>query len=246
MGWFGLAGYLLVGAGPALVVFGTLIANRPFLVMLAFISCAMWILVALSNSAVWKPFLPLSSPEYYASTLLVGVVVQEIARPVVWKFHTHGVVKVMDQVARHNGISRLTSGDHFSMSIAWGLGHGCAQSVLFFASTVFLSVGPSSYVVDTCPDVSFFLVAALSSLALLVINTCNMVIAFNSYSEGTALQNFVACAIRVVCGIVCLGNLSMRGCQYVVPFMLTSALVVFAYVVKVTMASAECRITLGT
>ena len=46
MGAVGTLGYLLIGCGPAAVIFATRIASRPFLVVLTFTSCASWILCA--------------------------------------------------------------------------------------------------------------------------------------------------------------------------------------------------------
>ena len=80
MGAVGTLGYLLIGCGPAAVIFATRIASRPFLVVLTFTSCASWILCATVLAVPLAFFLPLGAEEAYVLPFIVYVACHEACR----------------------------------------------------------------------------------------------------------------------------------------------------------------------
>ena len=175
MGVVGTIGYLLIGCGPAGVIFATRIARRPFLVVLTFTSCASWILTATVLAVPLAFFLPFGSERGYVLPFVVCVVCHELCRRVVWRTLTRWMASRVDAIASHFGYRKVSAGDSMNMHLAWGLGQGMARGLFFFAANTVVSVGPGTIYTKTCPAVPYFLTSAVMSLAFVSIHTSAMV-----------------------------------------------------------------------
>lgn len=233
MGAVGTLGYLLIGCGPAAVIFATRIASRPFLVVLTFTSCASWILCATVLAVPLAFFLPLGAEEAYVLPFIVYVACHEACRRLMWTSQTRWMAGALDAIARHFGYRKVSGGDSMNMHLAWGLGQGIARGIFFFAANTVVAAGPGTLYTESCPSVPYFLSSALLSLAFVSIHTSVMLLDFHREleSDGGALSS-AASAAPALAGVLTLGNIAQDGCVVVLPTLVTLALALVWHTIK--------------
>lgn len=233
MGVVGTLGYLLIGCGPAAVIFATRIASRPFLVVLTFTSCASWILCATVLAVPMAFFLPLGAEEAYIMPFVVYVACHEACRRLMWTSQTRWMAGALDAIARHFGYRRVSGADALNMHLAWGLGQGIARAIFFFAANSIVAAGPGTLYTESCPSVPYFLSSALLSLAFVSIHTSVMVLDFlRELDPGGAAMSSAASAAPALAGVLTLGNLAQDGCVAVVPALVALALALVWHTVR--------------
>lgn len=94
---------------------------------------------------------------------------------------------VLKGMAAANG-HRFWLVDQLYMALAWGFGHAACHTTFFFASLLPLTAGSGTFYLDTCPDMSLFLVGALYSLAFGMLLTSLMVIYLDGFESGNWLK----------------------------------------------------------
>eukprot|EP00897_Mesotaenium_endlicherianum_P009276 jgi/Mesen1/8377/ME000468S07815 len=93
-----------------------------------------------------------------------------------------------------------------------GLGHGMAHSAFFFLSLLTAAVGLATYYANTCPEMPFFLVASVASLAFLLLHTFGMVVAFDGYATHTKAHQLAVPALHLTAALLMLVNFAPGGC----------------------------------
>lgn len=226
-------GYALLALGPALSLFVSVIALKPFLVLTVLTSTLVWLVSLIVVAAVWRAFLPLgSSPWLLFLLLFTCVAFQEAVRPVFWKVYKK-VEGVLDLLADRLSKPRLYFTDKLQIALAGGLGHGIAHGVFFCLSLLTPAFGPATYYVESCGQMPLFLVAALISLAFLIIHTFSMIIAFNGYEDGKKLHQLFAPGLHFVAAFLTLVNLFPGGCIAGVPLVLSCAALALTFCGKI-------------
>lgn len=222
-------GYLLLGLGPGAVLFLSIPARRPFLVILTFASACTWLLSLLFVAMLTRAFLPLpdGSP-WYAATLVLAVVVQEVVRVAMWYAYKDGS-KQLEVLARRMGCAELKYTDHMSMAFALGLGHGLSHSMFFFLGVATLTLSPATFYVRACPQMNVFLYSALTSCVFVITHTFSMIIAFHGYTHHSVLNMTLPPVVHLVAALVTTVSLTDSGCVYVVPVEAVIALITMGY-----------------
>ncbi|KAH0453550.1 hypothetical protein IEQ34_017874 [Dendrobium chrysotoxum] len=82
-------GYALIALGPALSIFVSVIAKKPFLVLTLLSSTLFWLVSLILLSAAWRAFLPIKSSALWAYVIVIvtSVSFQEGVRLVFWKLY---------------------------------------------------------------------------------------------------------------------------------------------------------------
>ena len=228
MGTVGTIGYLLIGVGPAAVIFATRIASRPFLVVLTITSCASWILAAMVLALPLAFFLPLGTEGQYVTPFVVYVLLHEFSRRVMWSTQRGWMAGALDGIAQHFGYRKVSAGDRMNMHLAWGLGQGVARGIFFFlTNTLSVSFGPGTWYTETCPSVPYFLTSALVSVAFVSIHTSAMLVDFlgELESRDKSVLESVASFGPALAALLTLGNLATDGCLLVLPVLSVFALI---------------------
>lgn len=216
-------GYALLALGPALSLFVSVIALKPFLVLTVLTSALVWLVSLIILSAIWRAFLPIgSSPGLLFLLLFTCVAFQEAIRPFFWKLNKK-VEAFLNILAEKMSKPRLQFTDKMQIALAGGLGHGVAHAVFFCLSLLTPSFGQATFYVESCSQMPLFLVAALVSLSFLVIHTFSMIIAFNGYEDDKKVFQLFAPALHFMASFLTLVNLLPGGCVAGVPLVLSCA-----------------------
>mmetsp|Transcript_36337 Transcript_36337/g.61253 ORF Transcript_36337/g.61253 Transcript_36337/m.61253 type:complete len:245 (+) Transcript_36337:318-1052(+) len=236
-------GYLLIGLGPGAMVFLAGPAQKSFLVILTIASACVWLVSLMIVAVLVRGFLPLPSEfAYYAGPLLLGVIVQEMFRVGLWHVFKLGTTR-LEVIAQRMGCAQLSDVDYMSMALAAGMGHGLAHSMFFFFGLAALSLGPATFYVDKCPNMSLFLYTALASGAMLMLHTFSMVISFDGHSKNNFLRQLLPPLAHTTAAGLTLLNLMDGGCAYVLPALYICTGVVFLFAanifLEVTKAAAQ-------
>lgn len=226
-------GYALLALGPALALFVSVIAVKPFLVLTLLTSALIWLISLIVVAAAWRAFLPLGSSPWLSFLLLLTCVsFQEVIRPIFWKMYKR-VEAFLDLLAEKLSKPRLYFTDKIQIALAGGLGHGVAHAVFFCLSLLTPAFGPATFYVDSCSQMPLFLVAALISLAFLIIHTFSMIVAFTGYEDGKMMHQLFAPGLHFAAAFLTLVNLLPGGCVAGVPLILSCAAVAFIYCGKI-------------
>eukprot|EP00245_Coleochaete_scutata_P003433 TRINITY_DN1505_c0_g3_i1.p1 TRINITY_DN1505_c0_g3~~TRINITY_DN1505_c0_g3_i1.p1 ORF type:complete len:263 (-),score=13.09 TRINITY_DN1505_c0_g3_i1:54-842(-) len=216
-------GYLLLGLGPGIVFFWTVIAPKSLLILLSLTSAFVWLIALMIIAALWRGLLPLgSSVGPYVPLLLTAVAIQEVVRFGCWKIYVKLEV-ALEGIASKRQCASLSVIDRIQMLLAIGWGHGGVHSAIFFLSLLTPALGPATFYVDACPQLPLFLVAALMSLAFLVIHTFSTLIAFDGYSQQGLLRKAFVPTMHLTAALLSLVNFVPSGCLVGIPLALTCA-----------------------
>lgn len=223
-------GYALISLGPALSIFVSVIAKKPFLVLTLLTSTLFWLISLIILSGAWRAFLPVKSSASwtYAIVIFTSVCFQEGVRFIFWKLYKK-LEEILNAFADRTSKPRLFLTDKMQIELAGGLGHGVAHAVFFCLSLLTPAFGRATYYVERCSHMPFFLISAIISFAFLVIHTFSMVIAFNGYAERRRSDQFFVPVSHMVAAIMTLINLAPGGCTIGVPLLCFSAAVTLQY-----------------
>ncbi|QDZ25438.1 hypothetical protein HOP50_17g79780 [Chloropicon primus] len=131
-----------------------------------------------SPSFGWLTVLPLLS--FFIS--------EEILRPVVHK-QTDRATAALERRAVSLRHPKLTKLERLRIWLGIGAGQGVAHSCLFFLNTVITSYRGTYYNRDRCPQMSYFLVAAISSCTMFMVLSFAMVVTSVVYESGSGVTN---------------------------------------------------------
>ncbi|KAK8921568.1 Gamma-secretase subunit APH1-like [Platanthera zijinensis] len=217
-------GYALIGLGPALSIFVSVISKKPFLVLTVLSSTLFWLVSLILLSAAWRALLPIKSTATwpYAVLILTSVVFQEGIRFVFWKLYKK-LEEILDLFADRTSKRRLFLTDKLQIALAGGLGHGVAHAVFFCLSLLTPAFGRATYFVERCSHMPFSLISAIISLGFSMIHTSSMVIAFNGYAQKKKSDQIFVPVIHMIASIMTLINLAPGGCVIGIPLLCLSA-----------------------
>ncbi|PKA56269.1 Gamma-secretase subunit APH1-like [Apostasia shenzhenica] len=223
-------GYALIALGPALSIFVSVIARKPFLVLTVLSSTLFWLVSLIVLSGAWRWFLPVKSTASwpYVVLLVTSVGFQEVVRLVFWKLYKK-LEEMLDAFADRTSKPRLFLTDKLLIALAGGLGHGVAHAIFFCLSLLTPAFGRATYYVERCSNMPFFLISAIISLGFSIIHTFSMVIAFNGYAEGRKSDQIFVPVIHIIAAIMTLINLVPSGCVVGVPLLGFSTAVTLQY-----------------
>lgn len=184
MGVLAFFGYTLIGAGPPAAVFVEFIVSSPFVLLVSLASAFFWVTVLLANSVVFRVLLLAvcdgkcgRSEDSYVSVvpLVAFFACEEALRPFVHKF----TVKATDALEKRAVSLRhpkLTKLEKLRIHLGIGAGQGVAHSCLLFLNTVVTSYRGTYYNQTRCPQIPYFLVAAISSSTMFLLLSFAMVV----------------------------------------------------------------------
>ncbi|XP_020586271.1 gamma-secretase subunit APH1-like isoform X3 [Phalaenopsis equestris] len=112
-------GYALIALGPALSIFVSVIAKRPFLVLTLLSSTLFWLVSLILLSGVWRAFLPVKSSASwtYAIVILTSVSFQEGVRLIFWKLYKR-LEEMLNSFADRTSKPRLFLTDKMQIGLA--------------------------------------------------------------------------------------------------------------------------------
>eukprot|EP00899_Mesostigma_viride_P018990 jgi/Mesvir1/27092/Mv20777-RA.1 len=230
MGVLAFVAYLSIGMGPGIALYLTIVARRSFLILVTLASAFFWLLSLMFLALIFKAFLP-RSPEVgvYAALLITAVFVQEAIRLASWRIYRVSENYVETRTVR-GGLGPLSTTDKVSIAFSWGLGHGLVHATLFFLSMITASLRDGTYYIDTCPNMSLFLVAALSTVNFCTLLTFGNVVSFYAASRRSWLLSAVTPCIHLAASLITLLNFRDKGCVASIPvlFGLSSVTVAMA------------------
>lgn len=227
MGLVAGSGYLLIALGPALTIFISSIAPKPFLILTVLVSALLWLVSFIAVSIVWRAFLP--GPSWaFLPMVITAVALQEIVRLLYWRLYLK-IEKSMNLLATKLSKPQLHYVDRLEIALASGLGHGAVHAVFFGLSILSLAFGPATYYTQSCKHMPLFLVSALTALAFFLVHTFSMVIAFDGYTYGKRPQQLFVPAMHLGASLLTLVNLLPNGCAAGVPLSFLCAVLTMAY-----------------
>lgn len=228
MGAASFTGLLFLGCGPLAVVFVLCLASKSFLVLLALGSAFYWLCTLLLISALFRAWAPLEpSPGPYVGLLLVAVLIQELARVGIWRFHKLSC-RVLNRIAQEQHDAPLSVADRFGLALAYGFSHGAVHSAFFFAAWLPLALGDGTIYSAACPRLSFYTVGALSTLGMAALLTGAMVLWLDGLERRDAKQAVLAPATHLAAALLTLANFADDGCLATVPLLLAGGAAVAA------------------
>lgn len=211
-----------------------------------------------SRCAAWAPLEPAPGP--YAGLILVAVLIQELARLGIWRFHRcapAGItmlpaaaclllssllhlspqgppstaptipkhhfrlsVRVLNRIAAEQRDAPVSTSDRFGLALAYGFSHGAVHSAFFCLAWLPLSLGDGTIYVAHCPRMSYYLVAALSTLGMAALLTGAMVLAFDAAERRQGKHAALAPAAHAAAALLTLLNFAEGGCMVSVPLLL--------------------------
>ncbi|URE22841.1 Aph-1 protein [Musa troglodytarum] len=112
-------GYVLISLGPALSLFVSVIAKKPFLILTLLASMLFWLISLIVLSGAWRGFLPLKSASWWPYVILIitSVGFQEATRLIFWKLYKKLEV-ILDAFAEEKFRSRLSWTDKMQIALA--------------------------------------------------------------------------------------------------------------------------------
>ncbi|KAL4448268.1 hypothetical protein ABPG75_005487 [Micractinium tetrahymenae] len=259
MGAAGFFGLLLLGCGPLATVFLFSIAPASFLVLLTLGSACFWLVTLFVISSLfraWAPLAPEAGP--YVGLLLVAVLIQELARMGVWRFHRQAGVavvtcvwgapmsmRVLNRIAQEQHDAPLSVADRFALALSYGFSHGAAHSAFFFLSWLPLSLDSGTVYNPRCPRLSYFTVGALSTLGMAAVLTGGMVLFFDALDRRRPRAALLAPATHAAAALLTLVNFTQGGCLVTVPLLLAGGAGVAAAAGRVCAPAAAVEAAAG-
>lgn len=227
MGFIAGSGYFLIALGPALTIFISAIAPKPFLILTVLASALLWVLSFIAASIVWRAFLPGAS-WVFLPMVVTAVALQEVVRVQYWHLYLklEGKLNLLATKMRKPHLNYV---DRLEIALASGVGHGAAHAVFFGWSVIVPAFGPATYYTESCKQMPFFLVTALTALAFFLIHTFSMVITFNAYTNDERSQQLFVPVMHLGAALLTLINLLPNGCTAGVPLVFLCAAVTMGY-----------------
>ncbi|XP_024393748.1 gamma-secretase subunit APH1-like isoform X1 [Physcomitrium patens] len=220
-------GYFLIALGPALTIFGSSVAPKPFLILTVLASALVWLASLNIAAIVWRAFLP--GPSWvFLLILTTSVALQEAFRLLYWHLYLK-IEKYLNVLATKLSKPQCNYLDRLEIALASGVGHGLAHAVFFGLSIIAPAFGPATYYTSSCKQMPLFLVSALSSLAFFLLHTFSMVIAFNAYTYDNISQKLFVPIMHLGAALLTLVNLLPNGCTAGVPLVFLCTALTMAY-----------------
>lgn len=242
MGRSNLVAAFLLAFGPAAVLLTTVIARRPFLVLVTVAGAATYLLSLLVAALPATALGASASAGELFGVLLFSLAVQEgLARPACLLAIRRGSA-VLDSHAAELGLRGVTRLDALSLALALGLGHGLAHAALFALPVLALAGAPQVLYRDACPQLSLTASTALSSSTLLVLHSAAMVCAWHGYATRQRALLLTAPALHVAVSLLSLSSLQPGGCVATAALSLLAALVQAVLAWRALLATVDGRV----
>ncbi|CAH0485937.1 unnamed protein product [Peronospora farinosa] len=214
-------GCILLGFGPLASLFFIVVAKRAQLVIISLSGAFIWLVAILVTASLWHLIPPLKTS--LAATIPLGVIVQEAFRLLFFYLYTHTELAV----------KRLTTSCHqlplndITSSLAGGVGFALMHSLLMFGSLLGSSTGSRGAAFSTsCDSIPLIFSAAISTLALTIIDVGLMIIAFDGYRKRSVLLIGTVFGIHMGVALSALANLDTNGCFISIPVHYAGAVLV--------------------
>lgn len=148
-----------------------------------------------------------------------------------WRSHAppRASLPILNRVARERGDLELSAADHFSLALTHGFGHAAVHGAFLFAAWVPLTAGGGTHYTPSCPQMSFFLASAASTLAMSAVLTGGMILWLNGLECERLAQAAAAPASHAAAAALTLLNLADGGCRLSIPLLLACGAAVAAY-----------------
>ncbi|KAI9915840.1 hypothetical protein PsorP6_007567 [Peronosclerospora sorghi] len=205
-------GCILVGLGPLAALFFLVVAKRAQLVILALSGAFVWLVAILITATIWHIIPPLKTS--LSATIPMGVVVLEAFRFLFFYLYTRTELAV----------KRVTTSSHqlplndVTSSLAGGVGFSVMHALLMFGSLVGSSTSSRGAAFSTsCESIPLVFSAALSTLALTVMDVALMAVAFGGYRQKSPLAIGAVFVIHMGVALSALANLDTNGCYISIP-----------------------------
>mmetsp|Transcript_54389 Transcript_54389/g.140512 ORF Transcript_54389/g.140512 Transcript_54389/m.140512 type:complete len:269 (+) Transcript_54389:105-911(+) len=157
------SGVLAAVFGPYVVLFVTVVAKQPELIILTIGSAFIWMCAILTVAVIWWMFLPLRDALWLV--LLYGVAIQELSRWMTYALYDRlltGLRKIglqpTPQAGRPAGASLVPA------AIASALGAGTMQTLVMYGDVLGGALLPGTLYTPACSALSVFAVDALYNL----------------------------------------------------------------------------------
>lgn len=159
----------------------------------------------------------------HAAAVIVAVIIEQIANTLLYRIHKI-ITATLADVANKSG-HVLSPCDTLYVSLGLGFGHGASHSVFFFISILPLLASKATLYVDTCQDMSYFLVSALTTLGFGLLHTFSTIIFFDGLTEQKALRWSAPPVLHLLAALLTLSNFGAKGCLVSTPAVLVIAVV---------------------
>jgi gamma-secretase subunit APH-1 len=133
---------------------------------------------------------------------------------------------VLESIARRLPGHSLSPLDRTRLAMSNGFGHAAVEALFFCVSWLPLSSGRGTFYTDKCPQLSYFLAAALLTLGVSAFLVSAMVVAFDgmdvrdgtdSKRSGGNVRAFGPSVLHFVLALTMLGNFAQGGCIVTIP-----------------------------
>ena len=182
-----------------------------------------WQCVLFLIAALFRPFVPLRGSFWsYLMLGTVSVLIQESARYVLWTFHRFAL-KLLARIARekYNSDAAVRVEDRFYLFLSYGLAQATVFALFFCIVWLPNYLNNGTLYVETCPEMSYFLVSSLFSFGFSLVLTGGMVISFDGMEKGDRKRGILAPACIHCAAVLCsLLNFSLNGCLFSIPLLL--------------------------
>uniref|UniRef100_K3X4S5 Gamma-secretase subunit Aph-1 n=1 Tax=Globisporangium ultimum (strain ATCC 200006 / CBS 805.95 / DAOM BR144) TaxID=431595 RepID=K3X4S5_GLOUD len=213
-------GCILTAFGPLAALFFVVVAKRAQLVIIALSGAFTWLVAILVTATLWRIIPPLK--DSIEATIPVGVVIQEAFRYVFFVLYTRterAVHKVTTSPSQFP-LNDITS------SLAGGLGFSLMHALMMYGSLVGSSTGSrGAAFTKSCESVPLIFAAALSTLALTLMDVALMIVAFDGYRKKSFLAIGTVFVIHLGVALSALANQKTNGCAVAIPLHFAGALV---------------------
>ncbi|CAK4078665.1 unnamed protein product [Aphanomyces euteiches] len=226
---------MLTAFAPITCLFMVVVAKRAQLVILTITAAFFYLLGLLVSATLWSIIPPLH--DSIQATIPVSIIIQEIFRYAFFQVYIRSEQAVKRVTTKQNQLplNDLTS------SFASGVGFALMRSLMLYGSVLAASMtGEGAAFTSTCPQLPLSgSLAALSTLALSLMDVALMVLAFEGYRKRSPGHIAAVVLIHLGSGLSNLVNLNEVGCQASIPLTYVAALLaVVAAIISVKRASS--------
>lgn len=177
---FATTGVMLTTFAPALVLFPTVVAAQPELIILMVGAAFIWLVAISLVSLVWSVLVPVRSMLWLL--VLYGVVAQEGSRWGTYLLYgrlmrglqARGLQPSLGPVVAPSRLAQTVP-----PAVACGLGVGVAQTIILHGDVLIASLQPGTLYAAGCSSLSVFALDALCSLGMLVLNVALTVLGWS-------------------------------------------------------------------
>lgn len=205
---FTFFGCALTAYGPALSLFLLTIASDPVKIIILILSAFFWLLSLLCSSILWK--IVGSFTDQIVIGLVFSVVFQETFR-----FLIYLLLRKADAYLKkltENEETQIFANKHI-LAYVVGLGFGLMSGAFSLVNVLAASLGPGTLGFHGEPH-NFFIVSAIMTLCMILLNTAWGVIFFASLDSRTYWQTAYVCCSHMLVSCLSLLNSMESGRLY--------------------------------